>query len=142
MAPERVGREDTLAKDLFVVDAETPVEASAQLGQIGSSFVCLVAWDSRSASVSEISALAGALLDAGAVYVCAWGAGCERVHDIVDEERDARNPDGPGVVMTTWHQNESLGDVLWFVLKAAIPDDTYLSGWRATVGVAVGSRDW
>jgi hypothetical protein len=74
--------------------------------------------------------------------VCAWGPDCERVHDIVDEERDARNPNGPGVVMTTWHEDESLTEALWFVLAATTPDDVHVDAGGATVGVSIGSSAW
>lgn len=75
------------------------------------------------------------------MYVCAWGPGCERVHDIVDEERDGGSEDNR-VLMTTWHANESLADALWFVLTCAIPDDCYLAGWGAIVGISIGSPRW
>ncbi len=63
-------------------------------------FVCLLAWDARAARVEEISETARQLLDAGAVYVCVWGPGGERVHDIIDEESVGPNPEESRVVTT------------------------------------------
>ena len=72
------------------------------------------------------------------------GAGCERVHDIFDEERDGPNPliSADPVVMTTWHEDESLAEALGFVLAAAIPDDGFIDDCGATLGVAIGSAEW
>src|SRR3954467_9205564 len=87
-------------------------------------FVCLLAWDARAATVEEISAIARRLLDAGAVYICSWGPGCECVHDIIDEEEvgDGSHTTN-SAVMTTWHADEPLADALDFVLTHTIPDD-------------------
>ena len=50
-----------------------------------SRFRLFVAADTSHSSVEEISAFAEGALIAGMVYFCAWGPGCERFHDIVDE---------------------------------------------------------
>ncbi len=142
MPIERVGRDAASGRNLFVAEAEAPSDLATQIGQVGSEFVCLVAWDSRTAGVTEISELACQLLEAGAVYVCTWGPDCERVHDIVDEERDARNTAETAVVMTTWHSGESLADAIWFALHSAVPDDAYLDSCRATVGISIGAPNW
>jgi len=75
---------------------------------------------------------------------CAWGPGCERVHDIFDEGRDGPNPltSTDPVVLTTWHDDESLAEALGFIFAAAIPDDGFTDDCGATLGVAIGSAQW
>ena len=142
MLPERVGRDAAWDRDLFVLSIPRPEEMPA-LVLSSPRFVCLLAWDARTATVEEISVLARRLLDAGAVYICSWGPGCERVHDIIDEEQVG---DGTvtteSVVMTTWHDDEPLADTLDFVLTTAIPDDAYMEGCGSTLAIAIGSEQW
>ena len=145
MAPiEQVGHDEVLGRDLFLRSIPTPQDMPRRPSVTTAKFACLIAWDARSARVEEVSAIARQLLDAGAVYVCAWGPGCERVHDIFDEERDGPNPliSADPVVMTTWHEDESLAEALGFVLAAAIPDDGFIDDCGATLGVAIGSAEW
>jgi hypothetical protein len=96
------GRHDGAGRDLFLLSISRPQHMPRVISVSTPRFVCLLAWDARAAGVEEISDIARQLLDAGAVYVCVWGPGCERVHDIIDEESVGPNPavtTGP-VVMT------------------------------------------
>jgi hypothetical protein len=136
MPIERVGFDQVWQRTLFVLDAATPADIPQHFSLSSEYFVCLLAWDARTASADEISAVAGSLLDGGAVYVVAWGADCGRVHDIIDENRN--EVDGP-VVMTTWHEGEELRDAIRFVLAAAVPDDGFQAHCRSTLGIAIGS---
>ena len=61
-------------------------------------------------------------LRSGMVYFCAWGPGCERFHDIVDEvvvedqmgERIFVGNNESDTIMTTWHDDEPLHEVSIF----------------------------
>ena len=141
---ERIGHDATLGRDLYLVDAPAAEAVPAGLSLSSPRFVCLIAWDARAATAEEIALLARRLLAAGAVYICAWGPDCERVHDICDEEEVGPNP-GPSldrVVMTTWHQDEPLSEALLFVLMSTWPDAPYEEGCAATLGIAIGSPLW
>jgi hypothetical protein len=74
----------------------------------------------------------------GCVYFCSWGADCERVHDNFDGERD---PDAP-VIMTTWHNEESLDEALWFFVRDTHPDDGYSSTCGCGVAISIGNSAW
>ena len=57
------------------------------------------------------------LVDAGCLYMMAWGPNCTRWDDSVDYAQIAKYPDGapdPDFVMTTWHEDETLEEVFWF----------------------------
>jgi hypothetical protein len=141
---ERLGHDEGLARDLFLLSIPGPKEMPHELSVATARFVCLIAWDARGVGVEEISAVARQLLNAGAVYVCAWGPGCERVHDVFDQERDgsATTANTDPVVMTTWHDDESLADAVGFVLTAAIPDAPYADHCGSTLALAIGSAEW
>jgi hypothetical protein len=106
--------------------------------------VCLIAWDATAATVDDIALVARRLLDSGAVYVCAWGPDCERVHDIVDEEHVGSNPseDIDRVALPTWHDDGPLAEAILFLLSAACPHELYAAGCDSTVGLVIGSSEW
>jgi hypothetical protein len=136
-----VGRDDVSGRELFVLDAARPDEVLLAALAAGPYFACLLAWDAREVSDPAIRAVAARVLRAGCVYVCCWGPGCERVHDLFDEADLALRPDGPWA-MSTWHSEEPLPEALWFFLRCTWPDDASFEGCRAAVGVTVGSSVW
>lgn len=87
-------------------------------------FVLLLAADFESSSV-DLDALSQRILGAGCVYFCAWGSGCERMHDFVDEAIVIRELEGhaPSNIMTTWHSADSLEEAVEFAVVSAEPDD-------------------
>lgn len=108
-------------------------------------FRLFVAADTLDTSVDSISEFAMAALKAGMVYCCAWGHGCERFHDIVDEciteddigARKFAGPTANDVVMTTWHDDDSLEEALDFFATCTVPTDGFLedSGFRVVISV-------
>lgn len=86
-------------------------------------FACLLCWDSSKVAVEEISYVANALMKSGAVYFCTWGKGCERLHDIIDENIcDLDSSLGKSFhISTSWHDKESLEETLWYFLKCTTP---------------------
>jgi len=140
---EKLGYDKTTERDLFALELLTSDNCPADLSLTSSRFVCVIAWDARSATSEEIAEFAGRVLRAGAVFICAWGPDCERVHDIVDAKRDDSTPPSTvdRVVMTTWHDNESLAEALCFAL-GAWPDEGYEEECRSTLGIAIGSPSW
>jgi hypothetical protein len=83
------------------------------------------------------------------VYFCAWGPGCERFHDIVDqvivEDGIGRRfvpPTPRDAVMTTWHDRESLEDALDFFATSAVATDGYGANSRYRVVISVESPEW
>jgi hypothetical protein len=143
---KRIGLDASNDRALFLLSAENPAEVSEIRISPGSTyFVSLIACDSRDRSTAEIAGVARMLLDAGCVYFCCWGPGCERVHDIVDEEYALGGlsvHDDESTIMTTWHDKESLDEAVWFALNAAFPDDRFIDDSRSVVGVCIGRSGW
>jgi hypothetical protein len=138
---ERLGSGGIFERNLLALELDSPEALPASLRVDSPRFACVIAWDARGVEADRIGRFARKLLDAGAVYVCAWGPDCERVHDIFDEEEVGPNPppEVDRVVMTTWHANESLAEAIWFVLFNSYPDRAYESGCDSTLGIAIGS---
>lgn len=101
-------------------------------------FIAFLAADAEDVEPAVLAGFARKLLQAGCVYFCAWGADCERVHDVFDEGCFDVEP----VIMTTWHSNESLDEALWFFLKGAVPDDQYCEPTLSALAISVGRPEW
>jgi hypothetical protein len=64
------------------------------------------------------------IVASGCRYACCAGADCSRWHDAIDlaqtvadlEPRDER------LIMTTWHESESLSEVVWFAFNCTAYD--------------------
>jgi hypothetical protein len=103
-------------------------------------FRLFVAADVTSVAAESIAGFAHSALANGMVYFCAWGPGCERFHDLVDEVVAAddpcrrQSPDNKGqdTIMTTWHDDETLGEALDFFISCSLP----------TAGFEPGSNHW
>ena len=141
---EWVGHEGVLERDLYVLNLESPEDFPDKLTLASPRFVCLIAWDSRDIGNVRLYAFVERLLWAGAVYVCAWGPDCERVHDTVDDVHLAANSFSPDALtlMTTWHSKEPLSEAIWFALNCASPSDGYDEGCASIVGLIIGAPNW
>ncbi len=136
---ERLGHDAVGGRDLYSLNVTAPDELPAKIRLSSGYFVCLLAWDSAAESVEVISRVAESILGSGCVYLCSWGEGCERVHDIFDEVAVGPDPDpGDAAVMTTWHRNETLDEALWFFLNSTSPDDRYEARCDSAVAVSIG----
>jgi hypothetical protein len=115
------------------------VPADGSLGLV----TALLAIDAGRYSDEVIAALAHRLIANGLAYMCAWGPGSPRVHELFDEEYvGGRTPEQRGpFLMTTDHADESLAEALWFSIDLAIPEDvTDLS--KSTVVIGVDNEEW
>ncbi len=107
-------------------------------------FGLFLACDGTVETDDALRAMAATALRQGLAYVCTWGPDCERVHDLFDSIRDAFDSDATdeSVVMTTWHDDESLEDALWYFLFAAMPATGYQGKPMSLVACIVGREDW
>jgi hypothetical protein len=140
----RIGFDDVSERALFILSAEKPSDISNISIVTGCRyFVAFIAWESENESPSDIARVARMLLDAGCVYFCCWGPGCERMHDIVDEEYVGDGSsvlDHDLIIMTTWHDDESLEESVWFALHAAFPDNRFFDECKAVVAICIGNK--
>jgi hypothetical protein len=139
-----ISRDEVSGRSLHLLEVSVLSEVPARIEVSSSRFVCLVAIDATSASGNDLAVLARKLLGSGAVYVCAWGPGCDAVHLAVDVEDVGQNPPPTldKVVMTTSHREEPLEEAIWFTLNAAWPDDAYWEGCDSTLGLVIGNSAW
>jgi hypothetical protein len=143
---EFIGNYDLSGRDLFFLGLDSVEETPKEIKLTSEHFACLIAWDSENASVEQISKLVETIILNGAGYICCWGKGCQRVHDIADEidsypYKLYGSPDG-SVIMTTWHEDESLEEVMWFFLNVTNPDTYYEKSLNSNLVISIGNKTW
>ena len=135
-------------KQFAVIDlAELKWPSNLQLPSIH--FRLLVAADIENVPAEIVSEFAFSALSKGMVYFCAWGPGCSRFHDIVDEvivvdeigERRFAGPSKDDVVITTWHEEDTLQEALDFLATCANPTDGFASNSAFRLVICVGNSD-
>jgi hypothetical protein len=104
-------------------------------------FVALLVWHADGVATEDVSAVVEELFSRGASYLCTWGRDCERVHDVA-EETDAfpselASPED-AVRLTTWHTDDSLEEVVDFLLRWTVPDAHYSPTTNASLVLCIG----
>jgi len=106
----------------------------------GDGFALFLACDATTLPGDLIAAFAGYCVCRGLFWVSTWGPGCERVHDLFDRADLARNEPTDGIVMSTWHADETLTEAL-FLFWSAFPSERRAGG-RARIALTVGPPQW
>ncbi len=138
------GADPTLGRKLCSLGVSALHDLAGSLSLPSKHFIALVACDSTRFSVDEMSKAGAWLLDQGAAVIATWGPGCEKFHDIIDETdlevRPAQAEDE--LVLTTWHDSESLAEALWFVINTISPVSRYEATCNTVLTIAVGNPEW
>ena len=130
-----IGRNDRMDRNLYLSVAHDLTTWSPDLSGLRP-FVACCALDADEEDVGTLEAFASRLMAAGCYYVCAWGPGCEGVHDIVDEVWVHENPESAKLpasawvenfVLTTQHDDETLDEALWEAIFNAFSAEHDLS---------------
>jgi len=109
--------------------------------------VLFLAWDAREVEDETILAVARELVRAGLSYIVCWGPGCGRVHDTFDdadilEKLESNSLDTDTVIMSTWHEDESLEEALGFALNSAYAAAPYDATTTSTIATVIANENW
>jgi hypothetical protein len=135
---------DCYGRVVQAAHARSLVEAVAQLRAPSEHFVLFIASDTSGIPGADLVAIASAIIRAGAVYICCWGPDCERFHDCFDEADLVINGEASDsrVLMTTWHDDESLENALWFALNSTVPSSAFEASTKSVIVVSIGDQGW
>jgi hypothetical protein len=137
---ESCGHDEVTGRNLFMVELATPTELPSNIRVNSKCFGALIAWDARGVSATDVEVLLRPLIDGGCVYFVCWGPDCERVHDTADECDPYANTNS--VIMTTWHNDESLDDAIWYFLNTMFPDPAFEEDFHSSLAITIGSPSW
>ncbi len=105
-------------RDLWFGRVESAADLSVPFG--GAAFLVLLFVADPSITDMVCNEIASALVQSGCRYAVCAGAGCDAWHDAVDLAALGSDPPRTAKdVMTTWHANESVDDVVEFFLRTA-----------------------
>ncbi len=133
-----VGRSDWNEREIYCITLPTFDSLTKVLKLPSQHFTTFVAGDATSVDPKVLVKFSRLLLASGCVYFCSWGPDCERVHDCFDDQCDSESP----LIMTTWHDGDSLDEALWFFVSDAHPVDEYSSTCRCAVAISIGNAAW
>ena len=143
---QKFGKDPINVRDLYFLSVKDLNEIPSDITLSSPNFACLIVWDSRNATVDEISSIAEPLLEYGCSYFCSWGPGCERVHDIIDEIDSKKFIDlgssEESIIMTTWRNDEILQEALYFFLNETWPDEYYEGTTLSSLAIVIGNQEW
>ena len=105
-------------------------------------FACLVVGDTRHISDGDVHRFVSTLLQAGAIYLCAWGPGCHRAHDLFDDAilMSEYQPSDDTVIPTTAHDKD-LGEALHFLLFCTSAAPAYEQSCHAALVLLIGAPE-
>jgi hypothetical protein len=103
-------------------------------------FALFVACDATTLPADLIAAFAAYCVDRSLFWVSTWGPDCERFHDLFDRADLARNEPTEGIVLSTWHADETLAEAL-VLFWSAFPAEGRAGG-RARIALTVGPPQW
>ena len=137
--------EGAFDRTLFSIHLEDILQFPKRLDLPSRHFVMFLAFDGRDTQDREIVNFTDIALDMGLAYLCIWGPGCERIHDLVDRvlvTREIKSGGNFSEIMTTWHDKETLSSALWFALNVAYPDELFADTCKTFLAVSVANKHW
>lgn len=133
---EELGRE--LIHGRRIVLAELDREWRAALPAELEWITVLLVADADRVPDDAVRGLARTALARRCAWVSTWGIGCERVHDLFDDEYLAA-PEGRPFLMSDWHADASLPSALYYGLVGAFPtgEASYAEARASTIVLLV-----
>ncbi len=138
-------REEPDSGHLYLLEVPSADSIPDRLELQSKYFICMIVQDALRVSDETLNQTARKLLLNGAVYFCAFGPDCERVHDRIDDQvrdMDLEKDDEKRLILTTWHSSESLEDALWYFLYTSSPSEAYVSECSSWVLVSIGTHSF
>jgi hypothetical protein len=100
---ELVRHDNSSGRSYYVLQLPNFESWPEQLPLASRHFALFIASDARQVPSTVIGEVALTAIKQGAVYVCAWGPGCEVVHDVFDEakvELDLEKAEAPAATQS------------------------------------------
>ena len=102
-------------KNISIVTIQKPSDTSSI--EVKTPFACLLYSNQKKVSSDEMGLVANWLVNSGCRYAVCAGLKCEEWHDTIDTADTIRDLNTQNLIMTTWHKNETVEDVVWFWLN-------------------------
>jgi hypothetical protein len=144
---EYIGKDPNLNRSMYILHLEDLdlVPDSSKLKY----FVVLLVEKIDNIDNKKVNSFITKLLDYGMVWLCTWGKNCELIHDITDEIysnldnsiKYIKDEHSDDTIMTTWHNDEKLENVLWFSLNLTIPTDGFIENTKNIIIIVINNKN-
>lgn len=108
-------------KNISIETLQKPFDTSSI--NVKEPFACLLYSNQDDLTNDEMMSVANWLVSSGCRYAVCAGLNCSEWHDTVDTADIIRDPTTQKLVMTTWHEDETIEDIVWFWLNSTDFDD-------------------
>ncbi len=131
-------------KIIYLCPASTLEDLAEKISPNTANFALFIAMDATAIDDAEILRGAKTLLAKGQCLLSAWGPDCERVHDLFDVAARKINDEltGDDVIMTSWHENESLGEALFFFAQAVCVTKKFEETCKDWIVGPISNSEW
>lgn len=139
MVANTTGSDPETGRSLMLQTIQTPDEFPDEFTAPSRYFVAMLICDGTRLADKDVFALSRRLIDAGCAYLCCWGRDCERIHDLFDREwiDNGFDPESSDTIMTSWHTNDPLDDLIEHAIWFTEPTDKYQSQCRSVVALVI-----
>jgi hypothetical protein len=144
---EKLSSKDFFGRDLILIQVKKIEDFDLKkLTQLSKYFILLIVNNSE-VIVNHYGKKAKELINSGLAYLCACGIDCEKIHDIFDEENvrmeidQEIETDEDNVIMTTWHQDESIKESLFYFLYNTATTEKYYSDCKTSLVLTIGDSN-
>ncbi|MBI2332926.1 MAG: hypothetical protein HYU84_12340 [Chloroflexi bacterium] len=111
-------------KNISTVTLRSPFDVSSI--KIQAPYACLV-YSTKDVKKEEMEKVSNWIISSGCRYAVCAGTNCSQWHDAIDWAYIASDPNysppESRFVMTSWHEKESLEEIVWFWLMCTVCDD-------------------
>lgn len=139
---DQVGHDAPSDRDLYMLALDRIEELPADFRLPSKHFACLIVGDTRHLGEGDIHRFAGTLLRAGAVYLCAWGPGSDRIRGLLDDAilMSEYESSDEAFIPTTAH-GEELGEALGSLLFCTGASPAYQESCHAALALLIGASE-
>jgi len=116
-------------KNVSITTIQKPFDLSSI--EVKAPFICLLYASQEDVTDDEMMSVANWLVDSGCRYAVCAGLKCSAWHDTIDTADISRDPNNKNLIMTTWHENQTSEDVVWYWLNLANFEDIALENYLA-----------
>lgn len=145
MLVENINSKDFFERAIVLLSVSTIEEFNLKaLPQLSKYFTLFIA-NNNEVNKSVYKNKANEIIKSGLAYLCTWGKECKKIHDIFDEEEvsleidNVVDPNDDNVIITTWHNDESFKEALWYFLKNTLPTEKYYSECNFSLVLVIGN---
>lgn len=148
MQIEKINSKDKFGREIILISIPKIENFDLNKLQPISKYFTLFIANNIALDIDNFFEKAKDLIKTGLAYMCAWGNGCSVLDNLFDDasvileiDGEVEKADDENVIMTTWHEDESLKEALHFFVTNTSPTEKYYKECLTALVLCVGRSD-